>query len=485
MVIAAPLRVYPHAVSLFGTLLVACAALYAQAAVVYAWLWMYGTRRDDVSLAMSVTAAGCTVFALGTVFLTADVSVTTAELGARLAYAGSFVAAPAFFFVALRVAGTQHHPLVPHATIAAAALAVALALAGVVHDPLSVHPGMGHEPELTTLGWVLVTIAMSLMVLALLVLSRAWSRRAGARWILVGAAPGAIGAVVEQVARTHGYEPVFALTVLGTFLMLVSSWVLLRRFAAVGDRLRAQKAALEASHAALVRAQSDRSRAEHLADVGELSVVLAAEISRPMASLRRSVAELDVPTVEAGEARPTLDEIDAETHHLNHLIGDLLVFARPSQEERLEVGVKTLIEDALRDVRAQTRTSVPATLEVDPALVVECEPEAMRRAVAQVLENATTAANGEALVVRGRADGERNVRIDITDPGEGMDTAVRTRALEPFFTTRPYGTGLGLAIVARVARSHGGRVEIESAHGRGTTVSLSLPRAPSKHAAAG
>lgn len=468
---------YARGVSLFGTLLVACAALYAQAAVVYAWLWMYRARRDDVSLAMSITAAGCTVFALGAVFLTADVSSTTAELGARLAYAGSFVAAPGFFFVTLEVAGIRHHSLLPHAMVAASIAASALALAGAVHDPASVRPGMGHEPDLTMLGSLLITAAVALMVVALVLLARAWSRRAGARWILVGAAPGAIGATIEQLARTRGYEPMFALTVLGTFLMLVSSWVLLRRFAAVGDQLHRQKAALESSHAALLRAQSDRSRAEHLADVGELSVVLAAEISRPMASLRRSVAELDAAAVEAGEARATLDEIDAETRHLNHLIRDLLVFARPSQEERLEVGVATLIEDALQDVRAQTRTAVPATLEVDPSLSIECEPEAMRRAVAQVLENATTAANGEAILVRSRPEGDRSVRIDITDPGEGMDTAVRKRALEPFFTTRAYGTGLGLAIVARVARSHGGRVEIESAHGRGTTVSLSLPRA--------
>lgn len=140
------------------------------------------------------------------------------------------------------------------------------------------------------------------------------------------------------------------------------------------------------------------------------------------------------------------------------------------------VHVGTLVEDALRDVRAQTRGSVPAKIEVEESLAIRCEPEAMRRAVAQVLENATMAANGEPIVVRAKPIDARELRLDVTDPGEGMDTAVRKRALEPFFTTRAYGTGLGLAIVARVARSHGGRVEIESAHGRGTTVMLSLPR---------
>ena len=56
-----------------------------------------------------------------------------------------------------------------------------------------------------------------------------------------------------------------------------------------------------------------------------------------------------------------------------------------------------------------------------------------------------------------------------------MDTLVRSRARDPFFTTREQGTGLGLAIVERVARAHGGRVEIESRHGRGTTVSFVVP----------
>lgn len=462
--------------SLLGTLYIACAALYAQAAVVYAWLWMYGGRRDAISSAMSLTAAGCAVFALGAVFLTAEVSRTTAELGARLVYAGSFVAAGAFCVVASRVSGTRlRRPALP-AVAATSLTAAALALAGVVHDASSVEPAMGHEPSLTALGAMLLTLTLVAVAAALYALARASEHRAGARWILVGAAPGALGALGEQIARLRGYEPSFILTVLGTFLMLVSAWVLLRRFAAVGDQLRAQRAALASSHAALLQARGDRSRAEQLAEVGALSVALAGEISRPMASLRRSVAELDAATVEAGGARAVLDEIDAETRHLNHLIADLLMFARPSQEERRAVNVSTLLEDALQDVRAQTRGPVPARFELEPSLSLACEPEAMRRAVAQILENAAVAAGDEEILVRARADGSRALRIEIVDPGEGMDTAVRTRALEPFFTTRAYGTGLGLAIAARVARSHGGRVEIDSVHGRGTTVSLTLPR---------
>jgi hypothetical protein len=65
--------------------------------------------------------------------------------------------------------------------------------------------------------------------------------------------------------------------------------------------------------------------------------------------------------------------------------------------------------------------------------------------------------------------------VDIIDTGEGMDTIVRSRARDPFFTTRPSGTGLGLAIVDRIVDAHGGHFLIESRSGEGTTVTVFLP----------
>ena len=86
---------------------------------------------------------------------------------------------------------------------------------------------------------------------------------------------------------------------------------------------------------------------------------------------------------------------------------------------------------------------------------------------------------GGTLTVRSQAadlEGKPAVAISFSDTGEGMDTIVRAKARNPFFTTRPSGTGLGLAIVDRVIRNHGGRVEIDSQHGIGTTIRLVLPR---------
>ena len=84
---------------------------------------------------------------------------------------------------------------------------------------------------------------------------------------------------------------------------------------------------------------------------------------------------------------------------------------------------------------------------------------------------------------RGAVDGARaratkrrdGLAVDIIDTGEGMDTQVRSRALDPFFTTRPSGTGLGLAIVDRIVDAHGGHFAIHSRVGEGTTVTVFLP----------
>ncbi len=70
--------------------------------------------------------------------------------------------------------------------------------------------------------------------------------------------------------------------------------------------------------------------------------------------------------------------------------------------------------------------------------------------------------------------------ITVEDTGEGMDESVRERVFEPFFTTKPpgKGTGMGLAAAYGTVASHDGRIEIASQMGRGTTVSVVLPRSP-------
>ena len=77
-----------------------------------------------------------------------------------------------------------------------------------------------------------------------------------------------------------------------------------------------------------------------------------------------------------------------------------------------------------------------------------------------------------------REDGRIVFRV--TDTGPGIDDAARARLFEPYFTTRTEGTGLGLATVHGIVRACGGRIEVESELGEGTTFAITLP--PSREA---
>ena len=79
------------------------------------------------------------------------------------------------------------------------------------------------------------------------------------------------------------------------------------------------------------------------------------------------------------------------------------------------------------------------------------------------------------VVGEGRLNEKRCVMIEVVDHGHGMDEAVLSRAVDPFFTTRPSGTGLGLPIVQRIVAAHGGALQMESEPQHGTTVRLLLP----------
>jgi signal transduction histidine kinase len=70
------------------------------------------------------------------------------------------------------------------------------------------------------------------------------------------------------------------------------------------------------------------------------------------------------------------------------------------------------------------------------------------------------------------------VRVSIRDTGAGMDRSALDRIFEPYFSTKAVGTGLGLTIAKRNVELHGGRIEVDSAPGQGTTVTVTLPVPP-------
>ena len=200
-------------------------------------------------------------------------------------------------------------------------------------------------------------------------------------------------------------------------------------------------------------------------------------------------ASLDLP----GDARESLTEIRRSGVRGVALTRELLVLGRGVDEERL----LPLAVNALIDGLAPSAMTLVGS---DHELVVECDPGAgwivadpaqLERVLLNLIVNARDAsAPGGRITVRTGARGarcgskahppghrERWVSIAVIDEGEGMSAETRARIFEAFFTTKGYGTGLGLAVAQRIVTDLGGRIEVESARGRGTCFEVLLPQA--------
>jgi signal transduction histidine kinase len=242
--------------------------------------------------------------------------------------------------------------------------------------------------------------------------------------------------------------------------------------------LRTRTTELGRSYEELRAAQEELVKKEQLAVVGELAAVIAHEVRNPLAIIANAVSGLR-KQISRQDHETLLAILDEETSRLNRLVTDLLRYARPVSVQRSDFSLADVLERAL-SLAAQDRGTIRTELRLEGHDGrIYGDSNLLRQVFDNLVVNAVQAMGAMGTVtVRVRAAREEGVEgaaIDIIDTGEGMDTQVRTRARDPFFTTRPSGTGLGLAIVDRIVDAHGGRLAIESRSGEGTTVTVFLP----------
>ncbi len=245
------------------------------------------------------------------------------------------------------------------------------------------------------------------------------------------------------------------------------------------EELRARTHELRRSYEDLRATQEELVKKEQLAMVGELAAVIAHEVRNPLAIIANAVAGLRKPAIPREDLETLLGILDEESTRLNRLVTDLLRYARPVNVQRSYVAIDDLLERALA-LANPTPKNIRTHLEVDvPKGRLWGDANLLRQVFENLIDNAVQAMTGGGTltlqVQPAVVDGVDGLSVAIIDTGEGMDTMVRSRALDPFFTTRPSGTGLGLAIVDRFVEAHGGRLELESRSGEGTKVTVFLP----------
>ena len=222
------------------------------------------------------------------------------------------------------------------------------------------------------------------------------------------------------------------------------------------------------------RLQEQMELRERLTALGEMSAGIAHELRNPMAVIAGYLNLFSKKTDQAGQdvARKIGDEING----MNRIIGDLLTFARPASLNRVRVNVRELLEGCLASALQAATSEKP----VETAVMIE-EFEAsidevlMRQAFTNLIQNALEAMPGGGTVFLEAGKKNRELAVVIRDTGTGIPPAIVKKIFLPFYTTKDKGVGMGLALAHKVVASHGGRIEVLSREGKGTTFTVILP----------
>ncbi len=244
------------------------------------------------------------------------------------------------------------------------------------------------------------------------------------------------------------------------------------------NELRQATAELTDSYLELSVVQEELFRKRQLASVGELAASIAHEVRNPLAVIKNAAATLKRHSLVAEDRNKLFEIVEEEVTRLNNLVTELLRFARPMNVRREEVPLHEIFR--LLETGLPESYALEAKLTSEPNVqTVWADAGLLRLALQNILANACQAMpDGGKIVISAAPDvtpDAPGVRITVSDHGVGMDPKTLRRAVDPFFSTRPSGTGLGLPIADRIIQAHGGRVEVVSQPGEGTTVHLCIP----------
>jgi signal transduction histidine kinase len=225
-------------------------------------------------------------------------------------------------------------------------------------------------------------------------------------------------------------------------------------------------------------------RQEKLSSLGVLAAGVAHEIRNPLTSIKvRLFTQQDLLNkgTDAFEDNVFITE---EISRLEKIVRDFLAFARPSEPEfKVFKASQPLreLKELFRATLSGQHIELKEEFLADPH--IKADPQQLKQVLINLVQNAADAIGQNGTVTlrirtttpRISPNAETQALIEVGDSGPGIAQDVQQRLFDPFFTTKADGTGLGLSISARILEKNGGRLEYQTAPGRGTVFQLVLP----------
>ena len=222
---------------------------------------------------------------------------------------------------------------------------------------------------------------------------------------------------------------------------------------------------------------------ERLRAITLLAAGVAHEIGNPLNSLTIHLQLLKremeaLKPAQRTSMRELMAVASGEVQRLDGIITKFLQAVRPMQPRmescRLDAVVRGTVDFMAREM-ADRKVWVEFDLPADLPPIRADEGQ-MRQLFFNLIKNAAEAMSGGGVVKVDMAASDRMVAVTIRDTGVGIEPSKISAVFDPYYTTKQHGSGLGMMIVQRIVRDHGGEIEIRSERGRGTAITVYLPR---------
>ena len=214
-------------------------------------------------------------------------------------------------------------------------------------------------------------------------------------------------------------------------------------------------------------------KSEKLAVVGELAAGVAHEIRNPLTSLKGFIQLLK----EGERNQMYFDIIEAELERLNEIVDEFLLLGKPNPAKKAYHHVSDMLQHVMKLLEGQALLHhVTVQYSIDEQLPpLYCDENQLKQVFINIIKNAIEAMpNGGILRIEAKQRLD-SILIFITDEGCGIPKERMATLGEPFYSTKEKGTGLGLMVSFKIVEAHGGKMEIHSEEGKGTTVCLLFP----------
>jgi PAS domain S-box-containing protein len=223
-------------------------------------------------------------------------------------------------------------------------------------------------------------------------------------------------------------------------------------------------------------AQEQLIRKEKLAVLGQLAGGVGHELRNPLGAISNAVYFLNMVLEEPDpDVQETLEILQKEVKTSEMIISSLLDFARAKLPTRRKVDVNDVVQEAL------SRVTVPENVKVVNQLdgrlpIILADSDQLGQVFGNIILNAVQAMpDGGQLVMQSEVPSPEWVAVSFTDTGVGIPEENLGKLFEPLFTTKAKGIGLGMTVTKTLVEGHGGKIEVESEVGVGTTFTVRLP----------